>query len=136
MPLPRERGFAVAQLTCWLVALILAGHSGGEALAEDKAAATSIGSETTVAGDEPASRSVEELRSRERELLRTAAALHREGQFGTAVDATRELTAVRKQLLGEKHPGYAACLNNLGELYRLRGQYRVGWDLVHLFQDR
>lgn len=38
MPLPRVRGFAVAKLYFWFVALMLAGHAGAETFAADEAA--------------------------------------------------------------------------------------------------
>jgi tetratricopeptide (TPR) repeat protein len=47
-----------------------------------------------------------------------AAALHRGGRFREAVRADRQALAIYKEVLGEKHPLYAASLNNLAELYR------------------
>jgi hypothetical protein len=66
---------------------------------------------------------LDELRAQERHLILTSSIQHRAGNFVQALNSTRELTAIRKHTLGEKHPRYAASLNNLGELYRLLGQY-------------
>ena len=114
---PRSLGSsAIVQLTCWLVVSALTGLSGGAEPEGNETNNAAIENESIIADDE--------LRSREREFLRAASAYYREGQFGKALEATQRLAAVRKRLLGDKHPSYAACLNNLGELYRLQARYR------------
>ena len=40
------------------------------------------------------------------------------GDYAKAEPLFRQALAIRKQILGEKHPDYALILNNLGGLYQ------------------
>ena len=50
-----------------------------------------------------------------------AVELYRAGQYGEAVPLAEQAIAIRKRLLGEKHPAYANSLNNLALLYQAQG---------------
>jgi hypothetical protein len=63
MSLLRLEHAAIVRRSSWFIAIILASHSGGETLAQDSAAATPSGTETTVTRNQPARPS-----AREREL--------------------------------------------------------------------
>jgi CHAT domain-containing protein len=51
---------------------------------------------------------------RARELAREATALFYKGESAKALPLSEEVVALRKEVLGEKHHGYAAALMNLG----------------------
>jgi len=68
------------------------------------------------------------LAAEERQQLRQAAALsqrvkrmYSQGQYREALDAAREVVAIRGKLLGESHPVYATSLHNLAFLYQSMG---------------
>jgi CHAT domain-containing protein len=50
-------------------------------------------------------------------------ALYRQGKFREAIASAQEALAIRKQVLGEQHPDYAQCLDNLALLYGSQGDY-------------
>ena len=45
------------------------------------------------------------------------------GDYARAEPLYRQALEIRKQALGEKHPDYAASLNNLAGLYESMGDY-------------
>jgi tetratricopeptide (TPR) repeat protein len=51
-----------------------------------------------------------------------AVQLHQQGKFRQAVQIAAKVLAVRRVVLGERHPDYATSLNNLAELYRAIGE--------------
>ena len=50
-------------------------------------------------------------------------ALYREGKSGEALKSARRALAIRKEVLGERHPNYATSLNNLASLLEAQGDY-------------
>src|SRR5262249_59006871 len=71
-----------------------------------------------------------ELKPEQRQRLRQATAMNRQvleslhrGQPQKAVALAEEMLKVRRELLGEDHPGYATGLNNLAGLYHDMGDY-------------
>jgi CHAT domain-containing protein len=56
-------------------------------------------------------------------------ALYQKGQTAEALALARQVLQVRKELLGEKHPAYAASLNGLALMYKARGDYRAALPL-------
>jgi CHAT domain-containing protein/tetratricopeptide (TPR) repeat protein len=57
------------------------------------------------------------------DLIRQASVLRGRGKYEAAVPLARQSLALRKEILGEKHPDYAHGLHNLAELYRAVGDY-------------
>jgi tetratricopeptide (TPR) repeat protein len=51
------------------------------------------------------------------------AQLYQQGKFADAVPLVRTALAVRKEVLGERHPDYAGSLNYLAVLYHHMGEY-------------
>jgi CHAT domain-containing protein/Tfp pilus assembly protein PilF len=56
-------------------------------------------------------------------LNREAIALHVAGKYGEATARARRALALRKAVLGERHPDYANSLNNLALLLKSQGDY-------------
>ena len=50
-------------------------------------------------------------------------ALYRAGKSGEALKSARRALAIRKEVLGERHPKYATSLNNLAFLLEAQGDY-------------
>jgi CHAT domain-containing protein/tetratricopeptide (TPR) repeat protein len=50
-------------------------------------------------------------------------ALYGRGKFREAVQAAQQALAIRKEVLGERHPDYAQSLHNLAGLYQAVGDY-------------
>jgi CHAT domain-containing protein/Flp pilus assembly protein TadD len=49
--------------------------------------------------------------------------LYGQGKQKSAIPLARQVMAIRKDLLGDEHPDYAASLHNLGALYHFMGEY-------------
>ena len=56
-------------------------------------------------------------------------ALHRAGKYGEALESARRELAIRKEVLGERHPDYATSLNNLAFLLQSQGDYAAARPL-------
>jgi CHAT domain-containing protein/Tfp pilus assembly protein PilF len=56
-------------------------------------------------------------------------ALYRAGKYGDAAARARRVLALRKAVLGERHPDYAASLNNLAFLLYSQGAYAAARPL-------
>ncbi|MDX1943845.1 MAG: tetratricopeptide repeat protein [Pirellulaceae bacterium] len=70
------------------------------------------------------------LSASQRQQLATAEArqsdamrLNEEGKFSDAAQAAQEVAEIHKAILGEHHPKFAMCLNNLAELCRSHAQF-------------
>ena len=57
------------------------------------------------------------------ELNQQVIGLYRAGRYGEAVELAEEALALRRSLLGERHPDVATSLNNLALLYSAQGRY-------------
>jgi CHAT domain-containing protein/tetratricopeptide (TPR) repeat protein len=57
-------------------------------------------------------------------------ALYQAGKSAEALKVAQEALAIRKEVLGEKHPDYATSLNNLGGLYESQRNYAKAEPLV------
>jgi CHAT domain-containing protein/tetratricopeptide (TPR) repeat protein len=82
------------------------------------------------------------LDPKERALLQEAAALNpralqlrRAGQLHEALPLARQALALRRQVLGERHPDYAQSLNNLATLYVYQGEYAKAEPLYRQARD-
>jgi tetratricopeptide (TPR) repeat protein len=62
-------------------------------------------------------------------LSRLEVPLLRTGQFAKAVPLAQQVLAIRKEVLGEKHPEYANSLHNLAFLYFSLGDHRAALPL-------
>ena len=49
--------------------------------------------------------------------------LYNQGKYDTAIPLAQQALAIRKRILGEKHPHVATSLNNLALLYKNQGRY-------------
>jgi CHAT domain-containing protein/Tfp pilus assembly protein PilF len=56
-------------------------------------------------------------------LYAQAVVFRDQGKFREAIASMQQLLEICKQVLGEQHLEYAACLNNLATLYRSQGDY-------------
>jgi len=56
-------------------------------------------------------------------LSKQVAALYQQGRYTDAVPLAQQAVEIRKRVLGEDHPDYAASLNVLAELYASQGRY-------------
>jgi tetratricopeptide (TPR) repeat protein len=63
------------------------------------------------------------------DLNREAVALWRGGKFADAVNRAKTALEIRKGLLGEAHPDYAASLNILALVYKAKGDYALAEPL-------
>jgi tetratricopeptide (TPR) repeat protein len=63
------------------------------------------------------------------------AALRSRGRFKEALPLAREALEIRRQLLTENHPDYAASLNNLALLYKDMGDYPKALPLYQQARD-
>ena len=59
-------------------------------------------------------------------LNQTAFYLYERGQYAEAEPLYKQAMEIRRTALGERHPDYAASLNNLAMLYRRDGPARRG----------
>jgi tetratricopeptide (TPR) repeat protein len=66
---------------------------------------------------------MQELLREARQLNAQAGQLLKQGSFNQAEPLLVKAAALRKEVLGEKHPAYATTLNNLGALYKQRRDY-------------
>ena len=62
-------------------------------------------------------------------LNRTVEDLYGAGKYAEAVPAARQALAIRKAVLGERHPDTATSLNNLAELLESQGDYAAAKPL-------
>ena len=56
-------------------------------------------------------------------LNREVVSLYRQGNFEEALARCTETCDVAKRELGEEHPEFASCINNLASIYEVRGEY-------------
>ncbi len=56
--------------------------------------------------------------------------LYRQGRYRKALEEAIQIQSIRKELLGEQHPDYAASLNNLAALYQAMGDYMKAEPLL------
>jgi CHAT domain-containing protein/Tfp pilus assembly protein PilF len=59
----------------------------------------------------------------------TIVALHRAGKYAEAIPVARQALALRKEVLGERHPDTASSLNNLAFLLQAQGDYAAARPL-------
>jgi CHAT domain-containing protein/tetratricopeptide (TPR) repeat protein len=78
----------------------------------------------------------------QRQRLRRATALaaqvtrlRQQGKAPEALPLARQVRAIRQELLGERHPSYAASLNNLAGLYQDMGDHRAALPLYQRARD-
>jgi tetratricopeptide (TPR) repeat protein len=63
------------------------------------------------------------------QLNRTFEVLYRAGKYAEAMPAARQALAIRKEVLGERHPDTATSLNNLAGLLEAQGDYAAAQPL-------
>jgi tetratricopeptide (TPR) repeat protein len=64
-----------------------------------------------------------------------AVGLYGQGKFAEALLPAREAAAIRKALLGEKHPDYASNVYNLARVYQAMGAYDKALPLLEQARD-
>ncbi len=58
-----------------------------------------------------------------RRLLADSVSLRRAGKYDQAIPPGERAIEIRESVLGSEHPDVAASLNNLGEVFRMKGDY-------------
>src|SRR5262245_45569476 len=64
------------------------------------------------------------------QLNQEMVALHQLGQYQQALERAAQARELARQTLGETHPDYASCLNNLAELHETLGDFAAAEPLL------